>query len=297
MEIKKIASIDVGSNAIRLLINTIYVGKDYPTYNKTSLIRVPIRLGRDVFLEGKISGYNIHRLIDTMKAFKLLMNVHEVEHFRACATSAMREAKNGQEVIDIIKEKSELDLEIINGKEEAGILLDTELQSIINPDENYIFVDVGGGSTEISFLRKGKIDFSKSFKVGSVRLMENKVDVIEYKESMKNWVKKNIKKEDFSIIGSGGNINFAFKHSGNSIGVPLTYEYLKELKAKLEEMTLEERLEKLNIRLDRADVVTYALDIYCNIMKWSGSKYIHVPKIGLADGIIQNLYHKHVTKK
>lgn len=297
MEIKKIASIDVGSNAIRLLINTIYVGKSKPTYNKTSLIRVPIRLGRDVFIEGKISGYNIHRLIDTMKAFKLLMNVHEVEIFRACATSAMREAKNGEEVIDLIKEKADLTLELIDGKEEAEILLHTELQSVIDQNKNYIFVDVGGGSTEISFLRKGKIEFSQSFKVGSVRLMENKVDPSEYKESMKDWIRNNIRKEEFDIIGSGGNINFAFKHSNNAAGTPLSYQYLKNLKSKLEKMSINERLEILNIKLDRADVVTYALDIYCNIMKWSGSENIFVPKIGLSDGIIQNLYHQYVEKK
>lgn len=292
MEFKKIAALDVGSNAIRLLISTVYEGNDEITFNKTSLVRVPIRLGKDVFVNEKISSYNIHRLIDTMKAFRLLMNVHEVSDYKALATSAMREAENGKDVVEMIREKAEVDLEIIDGKQEAEIILNTELKNFIEKDKNYIYVDVGGGSTELSFISKGVLQLSKSFRVGTVRMLEGKVDDEHFKKEMKNWIKEQIESDEYELIGSGGNINFAFKYSRQDYGKPLSLDYLTGIKDVFSRLSFDQRLEQLNMKMDRADVIIPALTIYTKIMKWSGSEKMYVPKIGLVDGISQMLYHE-----
>ncbi|MGY5849777.1 Ppx/GppA phosphatase family protein [Salegentibacter sp. F14] len=288
---KNYAAIDIGSNAVRLLVSTITEKEGKETsFRKTSLVRVPIRLGGDVFVSQNISESNISRMEDTMQAFKLLMKSHGVEKYKAFATSAMREAKNGSEVVDIIKERSGLDIEIIDGNHEAAIIAATDLHNLIQNNKNYLYVDVGGGSTEYTLYSNGKRIAAKSFKVGTVRLLKDLVEHQTWSE-MEDWVKQNTAKyDDIDLIGSGGNINNIFKTSGKKEGKPLSLSYLKKYNEMLNSYTYEERITELNLKNDRADVIIPAARIYLNAMKWARASQIYVPKIGLADGIIKSLY-------
>ena len=294
---KTYAAIDIGSNAVRLLISTITEKEGMETnFRKTSLVRVPIRLGAAVFLKQKVSEKNTARMIDTMHAFHLLMKSHGVEKYKAYATSAMREARNGNNIAEIIKENTGIDIEIIDGSHEAAIVAATDLHALIQSDCNYLYVDVGGGSTEYTLYSKGKTITSRSFKVGTVRMME---DLVEHKtwEEMRNWVKEVTKDfEDIDLIGSGGNINNIFKTSGKVEGKPLTLKYMKDYDEKLNSYTYEERITELELKNDRADVIIPASKIYLNSMKWSRANRIFVPKIGLADGIIKSLYNSSKKK-
>lgn len=294
---KNYAAIDIGSNAVRLLVSTITEKKGTETnFRKTSLVRVPIRLGGDVFLSNKISHTNITRIKDTMQAFQLLMKSHGVEKYKACATSAMREARNGEEVVKKIKEETGLDIEIIDGNHEAAIIAATDLHAIIQNDGNYLYVDVGGGSTEYTLYSKGKKIASKSFKVGTVRLLEDLVGHHTWEE-MEEWVKSVTNDfDEIDLIGSGGNINNIFKTSGKKEGKPLSLSYLKKYYELLNSYTYEERITELNLKNDRADVIIPATRIYLNSMKWSRANQIYVPKIGLADGIIKSLYNERKKK-
>ena len=292
MKIRKLAAIDIGSNAMRLLINYVYeVPGSKPVFNKTSIVRMPIRLGEDVFTHKEISEKNTARLIDAMKAYKLMMDIYGVEHYLAYATSAMRESENGKEVVRKIKKQSGISIEIIDGTTEAELIFATELQNFILDGNNYLYVDVGGGSTELTLISDGEVQFSKSFQVGTVRLLEGKVEQNVYPE-MKKWIEENIRKHDVDLIGSGGNINHVYKYSGVKLGKPLAGSYLRSRYKKVREMSYEERLQELNMKPDRADVVEYALEIYTKVMKWSRAKKIHVPKIGISDGMIRSLYEK-----
>lgn len=295
---KIFAAIDIGSNAVRLLISTITEKKGMETnFRKTSLVRVPIRLGADVFLKNKISEKNIQRLIDTMHAFSLLMKSHGVEKYKACATSAMREADNNDQLVKLVKEKTGIEIEVIDGSHEAAIIAATDLHALIQNDCNYLYVDVGGGSTEYTLYSNGKTIASRSFKVGTVRMME---DLVEHKtwEEMQNWVKETTKDyENIDLIGSGGNINNIFKTSGKKEGRPLTLKYLKDYDEKLNSYTYEERITELDLKNDRADVIIPASKIYLNSMKWAKANRIFVPKIGLADGIIKSLYNSSKRRK
>ena len=294
MNISTYAAIDIGSNAVRLLINTIYDNKGTITFNKTSLVRVPIRLGQDVFTDKKISKKTMNRLNEAMTAYKLLMNVYNVDKYRAFATSAMREASNSKEVIDFIKDKSGIKIDIISGEEEARIIFSSELKNFLNSDNYYLFVDVGGGSTEISLLNKGKVLDSQSFPIGTVRLLDKKVDENYLINVIKPWVMKITDRKSVDLIGSGGNINFIFKNSGKKEGKFLSASYIHQKYELYKKLTYEERIEKFNMKPDRADVIVPALLIYSSIMKFAHSTRIHVPKIGAADGMI-NLMYK--TKK
>ena len=291
MLIKKYAAIDIGSNAIRLLITTIIEQYGSETkFKKTSLIRVPIRLGDDVFKLGLVSDDNYNRMEDSMKAFKLLMKVHNVSKYRACATSAMREAKNGKNITEKIKKSTGIDIEIINGNEEAKIIALTDLKKYLVHDKTFLYVDVGGGSTELTIYSNGKSVLSKSFKIGTVRLINELVPDSIWKQ-MKLWIKEHTKKyNQITLLGTGGNINSTYKFSGTKLGKPLSYHYLKKYLRTVESFSYEERISKLNMNLDRADVILPALNIYISAMKWSGAKEIYVPKIGLSDGIIRSLY-------
>lgn len=292
MKIRKLAAIDIGSNAMRLLINYVYeVPGSKPVFNKTSIVRMPIRLGEDVFTHKEISEKNTARLIDAMKAYKLMMDIYGVEHYLAYATSAMRESENGKEVVRKIKKQSGISIEIIDGTTEAELIFATELQNFILDGNNYLYVDVGGGSTELTLISDGEVQFSKSFQVGTVRLLEGKVEQNVYPE-MKKWIEENIRKHDVDLIGSGGNINHVYKYSGVKLGKPLAGSYLRSRYKKVREMSYEERLQELNMKPDRADVVEYALEIYTKVMKWSRAKKIFVPKIGISDGMIRSLYEK-----
>jgi exopolyphosphatase / guanosine-5'-triphosphate,3'-diphosphate pyrophosphatase len=293
IKIKKYGAIDIGSNAMRLLIANIIEeeGKE-PQFNKSSLIRVPIRLGQDVFTDGKISEVNIDRMIDAMNGFRLLMKVYGVEKYKACATSAMREASNGMQVVKSIAEKANVTIDVIDGKTEAQIIATTDLDKFIEKNKNYLYIDVGGGSTEFSFFSNGKILESKSFKVGTVRLLNNMVTQHVWDE-IEHWIKEvvNDLNTEITLIGSGGNINKIFKLSGKPQSKPLSFNYLAKEYKKLTDLTYEERIYKLGLNTDRADVIIHALRIYKNAMKWSGAKNIFVPKIGLSDGIVKAMYY------
>ncbi len=297
ISIKKYAAIDIGSNAIRLLVSNVIITKDTaPQFKKSALVRVPIRLGADSFVEGTISEKNTNRMMNAIKAFKLLMNVHGVESYKACATSAMREASNGLEIIEKIYQKTGVKINIISGKEEAEIISSTDLHELISGDKSYLYVDVGGGSTEFTIFSKGKIIISKSFKIGTVRILNNKKE--ENKDAFKkieNWIKDNTKGyRKISLIGSGGNINKLFKMSGRTEGAPISYIYLNAQYQFLKNMSYSDRITELSLNPDRADVIIPATKIYLSAMKWSGARKIYVPKIGLADGIIKSLLYKKI---
>lgn len=292
MDIKKYAAIDIGSNAVRLLISNVILHEDHePKFKKSSLIRVPIRLGADAFNSGTISEENSLRMIEAMKAFKLLMNVHGVEKYKACATSAMRDSSNGAELITRIKKEASIDIEIINGKKEAEIIASTDLSELIEGHKSYLYVDVGGGSTEFTVFSKKKVVASKSFKMGTVRLLNKEIDKKETWKEIKKWIEENTKGlKKIVLIGSGGNINKIFKMSGQKFDKPLSYVYMDAHYQFLKKMTYNDRISELGLNPDRADVIIPATKIYLSAMKWSKAKKIYVPKIGLSDGIIKSLY-------
>lgn len=295
IKLKKYAAIDIGSNAVRLLITDIIEEdngkKDTVKFKKNSLVRVPIRLGEDTFVNGEISEKKILRLIDAMNAYQLLMSVHGVEKYKACATSAMRDASNGEYVIDRILKKTGVKIDIIDGKIEAKIIAATDLGELLDSSKSYLYVDVGGGSTEMTIYKKGKISHSRSFKMGTVRMLNQKDNLKDEWKEMKAWVKTHTEGlKNISLIGSGGNINKIYKMSGRTDGSPLSYIYMKANYKYLKTMSYEERISELNLNLDRADVIVPATKIYLSAMKWSDAKRIYVPKIGLSDGIVKSLY-------
>jgi exopolyphosphatase/guanosine-5'-triphosphate,3'-diphosphate pyrophosphatase len=291
IKIKRYAAIDIGSNAMRLLIVNI-VEQEFkePQFNKSALVRVPIRLGQDAFTVGEISEENIERMTDAMKAFNLLMKVHKIERYMAFATSAMREAYNGKEVVDLIQEKADIKIEIIDGKKEAAIIASTDLHHLLKTDQTYLFVDVGGGSTEFTLFSNGKMINSRSFKAGTVRLLNNMVCDVVWDE-IEKWIKNNTSQYDeVTLIGSGGNINKLFKMSGKTQEKPLSYIYVNSQYVFLNSLSYEQRVAELGLNPDRADVIIPATRIYLNAMKWSGARNIYVPKIGLSDGIVKAMY-------
>ena len=296
LDIRKYAAIDIGSNAIRLLIALVIQqkGKD-PIFKKRSLVRVPIRLGADVFIEGKISEENYKRMLDAMNAFSLLMETHEVSRFRACATSAMREAQNGTEIAKRLKKETGLNINIIDGNDEAAIIATTDLKELIQTDKTFLYVDVGGGSTEFTLFSDGKTKASRSFKLGTVRLINNMTKETIWQE-VEDWIVKVVKPyKKVSLIGSGGNINHIYKNSGKKIGKPLSYFYLGSYYEMIKSLSYEERITELSMNPDRADVIIPDTRIYLSGMKWSGAKNMYVPKIGLSDGIIKSLYNEKVA--
>lgn len=291
-EIRKYGAIDIGSNAIRLLIATVTLYNDQPpVFKKTSLVRVPIRLGQDVFTEGKISKENIERMVSSMKSYQLLMNVHKVKSYKAYATSAMRDAQNGNEVVKQIEKESGIHIDIIDGSHEAAIIAMTDLHAVIDDSKVYLYVDVGGGSTEFTLYAYGEELTSKSFKIGTVRLLNDMVKKSLWDEA-EEWIKEiTAPHERIDLIGSGGNINNIFKNSGKSMGKPLSYFYLLNYYEQLQNYNYEERVYHLNLNHDRADVIIPACRIYLRAMKWSRAKNIYVPKIGLTDGIIKSVFN------
>ncbi|WP_233900675.1 Ppx/GppA phosphatase family protein [Tenacibaculum piscium] len=297
LKIKKYGAIDIGSNAVRLLVaNVIEEKNKEPLFKKSSLVRVPIRLGTDAFVNGIISKENTSRMIDAMKAFKLIMKVHGVEKYKACATSAMREARNGAEVVSTILKETNVAIDVIDGKKEAAIIFSTDLHHLIDSDFTYLYVDVGGGSTEFTLFSKGRIVKSKSFKIGTVRLINNKkTENNAIFKQVQEWVEENTKNyKRISLIGSGGNINKIFKMSGREVGKPISYIYLNAQYQFLKKMSYKQRISELSLNPDRADVIVPATKIYLSAMKWSGARKIFVPKIGLSDGIIKSLYFNNL---
>lgn len=298
MKIQKYGAIDIGSNAVRLLIATIIEREGQETiFKKTSLVRVPIRLGEDVFQSKNISEENAQRLYDTIKAFKLLMNSHKVVKYRACATSAMREADNGIVVAKKIEQQTGINIQIIDGNDEAAIIASTDIRDLIMVDKTFLYVDVGGGSTEFTIFSNGKTITSKSFKLGTVRLLNNMVSDTIWNE-VEEWVKNETKHyHKVSLIGSGGNINSIFKQSGKPMGKSLSYIYLTNYYELIRNYSYEERVVEMDMNPDRADVIIHATRIYLSAMKWSRARKIYVPKIGLSDGIVKSLYREELANR
>lgn len=290
----KFAAIDIGSNALRLLFMEVFEfgGAEGALFKKDALYRVPLRLGEDVFIKEKISDEKASRLLDVMIAFHHLIKAYKPVDYMACATSAMREATNREILLRRISEKSNIDIEIINGKREADIIYSNHIAEKLDPKGNYIYIDVGGGSTEITLISKSKIIDSESFNLGTVRILNNKHDKDEWKR-MKKWLhKKTSSYPSLMSIGSGGNINKIFTLSGEKTGVPLTYKRIEKIYKELNFYSYEERIKKFGLKSDRADVIIPASEIYLSAMKWSKVKKMYVPEIGLADGIIHLLYEK-----
>jgi exopolyphosphatase/guanosine-5'-triphosphate,3'-diphosphate pyrophosphatase len=290
MKIKKYAAIDIGSNAVRLLVANVIITKNKVKFKKSSLVRVPIRLGEDVFVKGYITKRNEERLINAMMGFKYLLKAYEVEKYMAVATSAMREAKNGEEVVKKIEKLTGIKIDIIDGATEAELIAATDLEDLLEQNKNYLYVDVGGGSTEFSIFKNGKKEDSKSFKLGTVRLLNNMVDKKEWDKAEK-WVKDKTNGLDkVYLIGSGGNINKLFKMSGKVPGNPLSKTWMDAQYKFLKSFDYDDRVKELDLNPDRADVIIPATKIYRRAMQWSDADKIYVPKIGLADGMIKYQY-------
>jgi len=289
LKIRKYAAIDIGSNAVRMLVANVVEYEKKTIFLKNSLVRIPVRLGQDAFSEGKISEVNIKRIIKSMKAFKLLMKVHGVKDYLAFATSALREAKNGSKVVEKVLEKSGIKIEIIDGKKEAKIISNTTIFDTISKEKTFLYVDVGGGSTEFSVLIKGKRTYSKSFKIGTVRLLNDKVSD-ETWQAAEEWVNEHTQgHEKIYLLGTGGNINKLHKMAGIKEDRPISYLTLNALSNKLNLLTYEERIVKLGLNPDRSDVILPAAKLFLKTLNWSGAKDIYVPKVGLSDGMIREL--------
>lgn len=292
-----LAAIDIGSNASRLLISEALIYKDGNVdFTKLNLLRVPLRLGIDVFDKGFITDERKNHLIETMKAYKLLMNIYKVEHMKACATSAMRDATNGQHIIAEVLDQTGINIEIISGHEEANIIYETHIAEKLSFNKSYLYIDVGGGSTEMTLFSNNQIIFKESFNIGTIRLLHNKVSDEQW-DQMKTFIKTNLKEyAPIEAIGSGGNINKIFSLSKRKEGKPLPLEVLKDYYKEMSYSTVEERKHLYGFRNDRADVIVPALQVFISIMRWANADEIYVPKIGLADGIIKMLYKEEIDK-
>jgi exopolyphosphatase/guanosine-5'-triphosphate,3'-diphosphate pyrophosphatase len=288
----KLAAIDIGSNAARLLISEAIVNNGKPQFNKLNLVRVPLRLGFDVFEKGEISKPKLGMIIQTMKAYGHLLNVYGVTHLKACATSAMRDARNSEDVIRKVKLETGIQINIISGDEEANYVYENHIAENLDKEHSYLYIDVGGGSTELTFFADGKLRYKESFNIGTIRLLKNMVTETTWEE-MRDHLKNNTKsKLPMVAIGSGGNINKIFSLSKKKEGKPLHLELLRDYYKELSSFSLEDRIRIYDMREDRADVIVPALQIFINVMRWADIDQIYVPKIGLADGLIQSLYEE-----
>jgi len=290
------AAIDIGSNAVRLLIKSIIPGDPSNSFTKVLMVRVPLRLGQEVFVTGKISNDKEKQLIRLMKAFKHLIKIYDITDYRVCATAAMREAKNSNTLVKEIRKETDLKIEIINGQEEASIIYESHFGDNLNKEQNYIFVDVGGGSTELSIVSNGELLKSKSYDIGTVRLLNNKVKDGEYERFNFDLAELKEQYKITDIIGSGGNIlklNSLAKVRKNN---KLSLLKLEELNDTLKQFSVDDLITNYKLKPDRADVITYAGDIYIAVAKGVGASHIIVPTIGLADGIIHMLYVKWKEK-
>ncbi len=292
-----IAAIDIGSNAARLLINEVKENRGKTEFTKLNLLRIPLRLGFDVFSKGEIGPERKQMVINTMKIFSQLMAMYKVEHYRACATSAMRDAKNGQEIIEIVKKEADINIEIITGDEEATLIYENHVAEGLDKNFAYLYVDVGGGSTELTFYENDKMKYEHSFNIGTIRLLNGLVTPNVWEE-MKYEIKDKIKsKKPVVAIGSGGNINKIFSLSKTKDGKAMPVSAIKKYLKEMQNLSVEERMQLYQIREDRADVLVPALQIFNNVMSWAEIKHIYVPKISVADGLIHNIYTKVISKK
>ncbi len=294
----KLAAIDIGSNAARLLITEVTEDENNrATFTKLSLVRVPLRLGFDVFDSGKISERRINLLIDTMKGFLHLTKAFEVRAVKACATSAMRDASNTPEIISLVKEKTGIEIEVISGSEEASLVFENHIAENLDKEHSYLYIDVGGGSTELTFFSNNEMVFKDSFNIGTIRLLKNQVTDSLWDE-MKLDIKTKTKGfKTVTAIGSGGNINKVFSISKRKDGKPLSLDLIRDYYKELSNVSLEDRIKIYRLKEDRADVIVPALKIYLSVMRWAGALEIYVPKIGLADGLVQHLWDGEKTRE
>ncbi len=287
----KLAAIDIGSNACRLLIDEVLPGLDGKTdFVKVALVRVPLRLGFDVFDTGRISIERANNLIKTIQAYKLLLEVYDVKHIKACATSAMRDAENADEILQKVKKETGIEIKVITGQDEAAYIYENHVAENLNNHDSYLYIDVGGGSTELTCFSEGKLLFKESFNIGTIRLLKNQVTEHIW-NNMKSFIEKNSKLlKHITAIGSGGNINKVFSLSKGKEGKPLSLELLQNYYKEFSSVSLAQRMSFYQLREDRADVIIPALLIYITVMRWAKADEIYVPKIGLADGLIHHLY-------
>jgi exopolyphosphatase/guanosine-5'-triphosphate,3'-diphosphate pyrophosphatase len=293
----RLAAIDIGSNAARLLIVDITNDKyGKPIFNKLNLVRVPLRLGFDVFDKGEISKEKRGMILQTMKAYTHLINAYGVTNTIACATSAMRDASNSNDIIRKIKMETGLNIEVITGDFEASLIYENHVAETMDTDHSYLYIDVGGGSTELTFFAEGKLIFKQSFNIGTIRLLKDMVTDSKWTE-IKDFIKNKTRGyKKIVAIGTGGNINKVFSLSKKKDGKPLNIDLLKDYYKEISGFSLEDRINVYKLRADRADVIVPALQIYINIMRWTDAEEIYVPKIGLADGLIQHLYSELSSK-
>ncbi len=298
MKIRKYAAIDIGSNAIRLLIQNVIESPGRATrFNKSMLLRVPVRLGEESFRTGCISDTNALRIEQTLRAFGLLMEVSGVERYRACATSAMREAANGRPILDRIRQETGMTVELIEGREEAQIIAATDLQRYLHEGTTYLNVDVGGGSSEFTWFLQGVPAESRSFRIGTVRLLDGMVAEADWRD-LETWLREQSASFDaVALIGSGGNINKLHKMSGRKREKPLSRAWLQKQYKFLEGLSYEQRVAELGLNPDRADVILPAARIFLSAARWSGARQIFVPQMGLVDGIIRHLYYNGAVPK
>ena len=289
----KFAAIDIGSNAVRLLLCNVTENKGQPNFRKGELMRIPLRLGEDSFLRGKISEKKVQKLITSMTAFRCLIDVYDAISYRACATSAMRDAENRWEIIERIRKEAGLKVEIISGKAEADIIYSNHIEEKLDKDNSYLYIDIGGGSTEITLFSKNKSIASQSFNIGTIRMLHDQVKK-EYWNYFKNWIKQITNDyKPLIAIGSGGNINKLYKMSERKQGKPISYKRLKMMTEQLLSYSLEERVNVLGLNPDRADVIIPASKIILTVMKIAEIEKMIVPQFGLSDGIVRQLYEKH----
>ncbi|MEM7163278.1 MAG: exopolyphosphatase [Bacteroidota bacterium] len=293
----KIAAIDIGSNAVRLLIKEIVKDKKRIDSIKISYTRVPIRLGEDVFTIGKISEEKRYQLTKTIKAFKHLMDVQDINLFRACATSAMREASNNKEVLKHIAKETKIGIDVITGEQEAELIFSNFVTQKLDREKVYLYIDVGGGSTELSVIKKGKKGKAASFKLGTVRILEDKDEKRDWNEMKEFSSSLKDKYKHIVGIGTGGNINRIFKESRRKTYENITFKEIEQIKEYIQSFSMTDRLRLLKLKPDRADVIIPAAKIYLYVMRHAGIKELVVPRIGLSDGIIYDLYQKHLEGK
>lgn len=289
----RLAAIDIGSNAARLLISDVIPGpKGNPEFVKMALVRVPLRLGFDVFETGEISANKTDKIIKTIKSYKHLLDVYEVKYLRACATSAMRDARNASDILKKVKTETGIDIEVISGQEEASFIYENHIAENMTNEESYLYIDVGGGSTELTFFSDGKLVFKESFNIGTIRLLKNQVDEALW-DKMKEFIKSKTKGyHHVTAIGSGGNINKIFSLSKRKEGKALSLDLLRDYYKEFSTLSVAQRISLYRLREDRADVIVPALLIYINVMRWADAEEIYVPKIGLADGLVHSLYER-----
>ncbi len=294
----KLAAIDIGSNAVRLLISEVTIDeKKNPSFNKVSLIRVPLRLGFDVFEKGKISDHKTTLLLHTMKAYLNLLQAYEVKYVKACATSAMRDSTNAADIISLVKKETGIEIEVITGSDEASFIYENHVAENLDKEHSYLYIDVGGGSTELTFFSNSKLVFKDSYDIGTIRLLKSKVSDEVWDEMRENIKNKTRGHKEVIAIGSGGNINKVYSLSKRKDTKPLPLDMLRDFYKELSNVSLEDRISVYKLREDRADVIVPALQIYVNVMRWAGATEIYVPKIGLADGLIQHLWEEVKVKE